>query len=252
MVFDITQIAALAVLAFVAGVDFLFGSPISVWRPLIVGPLTGLILGDPMTGLVVGGLSELSVFGLRTFTNGGVLEPATGTIAAVILAISGALQPQAAIPLAIPIGVLTLNIEVLVRSGSTVFAHWADRYAGGGRTRGIVLTGLLGSVFWGLSRAIPIAALAVSIETVNGLIASVPAYVWSYIGIAGLLLPAAGIAALLNKLWKREYLPFYLLGFVLAAYLNISLVGIALFAVALSGFKWYSQRGGESRPAEHQ
>lgn len=244
MVLDVVQIAALTVLAFVAGLDYLFDSAISVSRPLIVGPLAGLILGDPLTGLLVGGLSELSTFGLVTIGGGNVLEPATGTIAAVVLAISGALKPVAAIPLAIPIGILALNIEVLVRSGSTFFAHWADRYAAHGNTRGILLTGVLGSILWGFSRAIPIALFAIGVGTVNVLIASVPANVWSYIGVAGTLLPAVGIAALLNKLWRNEHLPFYILGFVLAAYLNISLVGIALFAAALSGLMWFTRRGG--------
>ena len=71
-----------------------------------------------------------------------------------------------------------------------------------------------------MSPAIPIVAFAVGLETVNGLIASVPASVWSYIGVADALLPSVGIAALFNKLWRNEHLPFYILGFVLA-YLGI-------------------------------
>jgi mannose/fructose/N-acetylgalactosamine-specific phosphotransferase system component IIC len=48
------------------------------------------------------------------------------------------------------------------------------------------------------------------------------------------MLPALGFALLLSQINVKKYWPYLLIGFVLFAYLNMSLIGIALIALAVS------------------
>lgn len=48
------------------------------------------------------------------------------------------------------------------------------------------------------------------------------------------MLPALGFALLLSQINVKRFWPYLLIGFVLFAYLNMPLIGIALMALALS------------------
>jgi len=50
---------------------------------------------------------------------------------------------------------------------------------------------------------------------------------------AGHVLPALGFALLLSMLPVRRYWPFLLIGFIMFAYLNMPIIGIAILAVAI-------------------
>jgi len=46
--------------------------------------------------------------------------------------------------------------------------------------------------------------------------------------IATGLLPAVGFAMLITMIWSRKVAPFFFLGYVLFAYLNMDMLGIAI------------------------
>lgn len=241
------QVAALTIYAFLCGLDYIWVTATGIWRPVIAGTVTGLILGDPLTGLIIGSLLEFTFAGLFTIGGGTVPEAATGAIAATTLAIALGLRPEAAVPIAIPVAALTMNIEILVRSGDAFFVHLADRYAEEGRFDALALANIIGAVPWALSRAIPIAVFAglvgLSAETLRAMVASVPSWFWTAMSVAGGLMPALGMAILMRMMLKRETIPFFILGFALAAYLNLSLLAIALIGAALlAGIYFYSRR----------
>ncbi|MEM1516758.1 MAG: PTS sugar transporter subunit IIC, partial [Thermofilum sp.] len=140
------EVGLLGLLAFIFGLDYIWVTPLGIWRPVVAGTITGIILGDPITGLVVGSLLEFVFAGLFTIGGGTVPEAASGTIAATVLAITMGLRPEAAVPLAIPIAVLTMNIEIMVRSFDAVFTHWADREIERGNFGAIPMINILGAV----------------------------------------------------------------------------------------------------------
>jgi len=236
------EVGILGLLAFIFGLDYIWVTPLGIWRPVVAGTLTGLILGDPITGLLVGSLLEFVFAGLFTIGGGTVPEAATGTIASVVVAIATGLKPEAAVPLAIPVAVLTMNLEIVVRSFDAVFTHWADREIERGNFGAIPIINILGAIPWGLSRAIPIwgfvGALAINPQGVKAFIDSLqvvqigPLTVrfWDAMGVAGAVLPALGAAIMMKMMLSRRTVAFYILGFALAAYLKLSLLAIALIA----------------------
>ena len=59
----LTDALLIGLLAGIAGID-LFDGLTHIHRPLVIGPLVGLILGDVYTGLLVGGTLELVWMGM--------------------------------------------------------------------------------------------------------------------------------------------------------------------------------------------
>ncbi len=75
-----------------------------VSRPLVAGALTGWILGDPATGLVVG--MFLEVYLLVSIPSGGSRHPEAATATVVAVAAAAATDTAGAIPLGVAVGLV--------------------------------------------------------------------------------------------------------------------------------------------------
>ena len=77
----------------------------SLYRPIIIGPIVGAIMGDLQIGLIVGGSYELMMIGAMPV--GGAQPPnaVIGGIMATVFAIQSGLDVSAALPLAIPMSI---------------------------------------------------------------------------------------------------------------------------------------------------
>lgn len=60
--------------------------------------------------------------------------------------------------------------------------------------------------------------------------------------VAGGMMPAVGFAMLLKTMWETSYVPFFIFGFVMAAYLGLDTLAVAGLAVAIALYEFYSQR----------
>ena len=64
---------------------------------------------------------------------------------------------------------------------------------------------------------------------------AIPGWLTTGIGIAAGILPALGFAQLINMIMNKKVAVFFLLGFLLSAYMGISTVGIVCFSVVIVG-----------------
>lgn len=94
---------------------------------------------------------------------------------------------------------------------------------------------LLGLLPWALSRAVPV-ALGLSLGTtfVQSVVNNMPAWLMGGLKTAGAIVPALGVAILLKYLSIKKYVAYLLIGFALAAYLSIPMLGIAFIGLALA------------------
>ena len=253
------QALAITIFAFICGLDYIWVTPTGIWRPTIAGTITGIIVGQPILGLIAGSLIEFTFLGLFTIGGGTVPEAASGTIVAVLLgAIIGvAATPEEAaalVPIAWPVAALTMNIEILVRAGDAFFTHWADAEIAKGKFDRIGLINIIGAIPWALSRAIPVgifAFLGATPEVAEAIRKAIlnPTIqpFWNAMAVAGWWMPALGVALLLRMFYRTEYLPFFLWGFALVAYFNLSLIAVAVFSTILVGAiyiaRWVIQIG---------
>lgn len=70
-------------------------------------------------------------------------------------------------------------------------------------------------------------------EAVGSMINAIPAYVTDGMAAAAGLLPALGFAMLMRMTVNRQNVPYYFLGFALAAYMSVPVLGVAILGVIL-------------------
>jgi PTS system mannose-specific IIC component len=218
-----------------AQIEFLGLRIFQLGRPLMSATIAGLIVGDVPMGLAVGATLELLALGVYNYGGAPIPDYTTGAILGVAFGHLGGLTPTSAVGLAVPIAVLAGQIDILTRVGNAFLIHRADHAAEKGDYKAIEKWHLLGMIPWGLSRFIPIFfGLYFGSTFVENIVAYIPEWLTNGLKTAGGILPALGIGMLLVYLPIKKFWPFLIVGFVLAAYLNLSLIGVSLFAAALA------------------
>ncbi len=243
MEISVVQVALLVVYAFLAINDSIH-SDFGLNRPLIAGCFAGVVMGDMAFGLAVGATLQLMILGVATFGGSSIPDFMSAAIVGTALGIVSGQGVEFGIGLAVPAGMLLVQIDVLARFANTFLQHRADEYVKQGDTGKIELMNVLGVFTWGLSRAIPVAlCLVFGSQLVSTFVENFPTWLTSGLKVSGGLLPAVGIAILLRYLPTKDYLPYLIIGFVLAAYLKVPMLGVALagFALALLFYKQHQQ-----------
>lgn len=229
------QIILLAVIAGIAGIDKRVFGALSFDRPIVLGPLVGLVLGDLKAGLVLGGTLEMIWMGVMRI--GGAVPPniVIGGILGTAFAITSGTGIESALLVAVPASLIGSAFEVFVKTINSFFIHRADAYAEQGNARGIAMMLHLGNVLFFLITSIPVfLALQFGGEAVQSLLTSIPEALTTSLKTVGHILPALGFGILLNSLGTTKLLPFFFIGFVLASFLGISIIGAAILGVAVA------------------
>ena len=225
--------AALSVFICFAG-NYLTGQSM-MERPLVVGLVTGILMGDMKTGILMGAALE-AVF-LGNVNIGGVIaaEPVTATTLATTFAIISHVETKAAITLAIPIGMLAAFVVMFLKNDlMNVFAPALDDAARENNQKKIVALHYgTWALYYLIISAISFLGVLLGSGPVNALVENIPAKLMNGLSAAGGLLPAVGFAMLMKLLWDNKLAVFYLLGFILTAYLKLPAVAVAVVGVVI-------------------
>jgi len=228
------QIILLSLLAFFCIYDSLSNQFIGT-HPVLVGTVAGLIMGDVTMGLAVGATLQLMVLGVGTFGGASVPDFMTGAIIGTAFAVISDRGVEFGIALAVPVGLLMVQLDILARLTNTFFSKRVEAAIERMDFKGIERNVVMGILPWGLSRAIPVfLMLFFGQRLVNVIVDNMPDWLMGGLSVAGGLLPAVGIAILLRYLPVKKYLSYLIIGFVGAAYLNIPMLGVALVGLALA------------------
>lgn len=198
------EVGALALLGGLLALDRVAVGQFGVSQPVVTGPLVGWLLGDPGTGLLVGGLLQLLYAGALPV---GASIPPDETTAALV-GTAGALVgaraagdgvPETAI---VPVGLLAglaageagRALDTWVRRANVWFAHRADAAAARGDDRAVERLALGGLLLWTAVGALSAAVFAPAAALVVGL--AVGAVSASGETVLGVLLLAVAVIAL--------------------------------------------------------
>ena len=212
------------------------------YSPLFAATVTGLLMGDVTMGLSIGASMQLMTLGVATYGGATVPDFLSGSIMGTAFAIMSGQGAEYGVALAVPIGLLLTQLDVFGRMANVVFQHRAERCAEKGDDKGVELSNILGILPWTLTRMIPVfVGLFFGEAVVTAINEYIPAWLMSGLKYAGGLLPAMGIALLMRYLPMKKFFPYYIIGFVLMAFLpanftilGVSLVGLALAAIHMS------------------
>ena len=220
------QAFLLGCVAFIGKCDLATGTNM-IQRPIVLGPLVGLILGDLQTGIVVGATLELAFLGQVSV--GAYIPPnvIVGGVLGTAFAIKTGRGSEIAFTMAFPIALLAQAIDNVIFSIVRPFmGRLADKYAEQGNARAIsvihMVTGFITCTVLFLITFFGYALGSSQVETIVNAIPKV---------ITCGLLPGIGFAMLARMIMNKEVVPFFFLGFVLSAYFKVPVVGIAIIGL---------------------
>lgn len=222
------------------------------FRPIVLCPLVGLVLGDLQTGLAIGASLELLFMG--SISIGAYVPPneTVGGVLACAFAISLGESTEAAIALAMPIAVLTLSLKNIMRVIDPFFVDMADKFAAQGNVKGIyaihfLLGNALGCVLYFILCS---TAFYLGVDAVKGLLDMIPQFAIDGFGIAANILPAMGFAMLGRLVLTKQVMPYFFLGFLITSYAGIPVLGVAILAIIIAIEKFdLLKMGGAAEPA---
>lgn len=204
-------------------------------RPIIIGPLVGCIMGDPVTGLIIGGELELVWMGLVGIGTSTPPDVVVGSALATALAIRTGATYETTLALAIPISLLAQVGAIGVCIANTAFAHRADACAAKGDYRGVEISNWMGSALYFVFKfSMIFIGFLIGADLITAIVENIPEVIQSGLGQSGNLLPALGVAMLIQMTWDRKFGAFLFAGFALAAFLNVSTIGAAVFGVVIA------------------
>ncbi|RVU97204.1 PTS mannose transporter subunit IICD [Coriobacteriales bacterium OH1046] len=204
--------------------------------PLTTGTLVGLFMGDPMTGMLAG--ANIQLIYLGWISAGGTMPSNTivaGIFGTAMVILSGA-DPALASTFAIPFSMLGLLLNQVYMTVNAVWVHQADRLLDRGNIRGVRIMNFLPSFCMAaLLYGVPSFLLVMSgSDWAQSLIAAVPDKVISALQVVGGIMPALGIAMLLNYLGKPKLIPWFFGGFFLVAYSGLDLTAVSIFSAIIA------------------
>lgn len=164
-------------------------------RPLVVGLVAGLLMGDVKTGVIIGASLEAIFMGAVNIGGAISAEPVT----------------------------------------ATALAATFDKMAAEGNEKGLALQHF---VLWFVKYAafglIAFLGVYLGAEPVAAIVNQIPANVMNGLNAVGALLPAVGMALLLQMLWSTELSIYFFLGFTLYQYLGLPMIAIAVLGVIIA------------------
>lgn len=204
--------------------------------PLWSGFLVALAMGEPIKGMMAAAYINLGYLGW--ITAGGTMPGnlmVAGVFGTALTLLSGA-DPKMAITFAVPfsmLGILTWQAYMTINS---LWVHIADRYAEEGNIKGVMLmnwvpSGILSFILNGIPAFLMVYYGG---DFMKNFLASIPKTLIDGFNVVGALMPALGIAMLLDYLGKKNLLPYYLIGFFAATYLKLDIMAITVFGALIA------------------
>lgn len=232
---EFTKVILITLIAFFAYMHSYVGSTMHN-RPIVVAPLIGLVLGDVYTGIVIGSTLELVFMGAFPVGASNPPDFVSGSIIATAFVILTGQDVSAAVVLAVPIATLVLLIDnFLMTVVLTWGAHIADRYAEEGNIEGVeriqILFGIGNKLILALIVGI---GFSLGVPAIEKILSFIPEYVIHGMDVAAGIIPAIGFAMLARMMLNKKTVAFLILGFIMVAYLKISVTGIALFGLVIA------------------
>ena len=208
---NVALLSALSYFICYAG-NWMFGQSMSD-RPIFIGAVTGLLLGDLQQGLIIGATLEAVFMGSVNIGGQISADHSAATVFAVAFATNATLDPEAALTIAVPIGILMGFVTMFVNNiFLTVFTTLMDKWALEGNERGLLI--YLNFGVW-LAKNLFFAAIVffgvyVGYNAVEAFVDSIPDVVMTGLTVCG-----------------------QLLGFVMFIYMKLPIIAIAVIGIVI-------------------
>ncbi|OER96005.1 PTS mannose/fructose/sorbose transporter subunit IIC [Listeria monocytogenes] len=234
---SVISIILVVLIAFLAGIEGILDE-FQFHQPLIACTLIGLVTGNLTACIILGGTLQMIALGWANIGAAVAPDAALASVASAIILVLGG-QGIAGIPsaiaIAIPLAVAGLFLTMIVRTLAVPIVHLMDRAAEKGNIRSVEWLHISAICMQGVRIAIPAAALLfIPADSVQSFLEAMPAWLTDGMAIGGGMVVAVGYALVINMMATKEVWPFFVIGFVVAAISQLTLIAIGALGVALA------------------
>ncbi|MDY2778069.1 MAG: PTS sugar transporter subunit IIC [Collinsella sp.] len=219
-------------------------------RPIVLGALTGLALGDLSTGCMVGATLELVYLGAQAIGASNPPDMTSGSVIGTAYVIAAGADVAEAVAIAVPVSLLmSIYWNFLMAVVGPIMSARADKRALACDRRGVDAMHLLFVLIQVVTcSALCAAGFFVGAQAIQGIVNSIPSFITDGLNYAMGLIPAIGFAMLTRMIINKKLACFLFLGFLLVAYGGMNIVGVTACAAVLAAILvFYTSQGG--RPA---
>jgi len=221
----------------------------TIGKPLVLGFLVGLILGDPVKGTIVGATIQLIYLGVMSTGGSYPADPALAGIIGTAAAIQGGLSAEEAVAVAVPIGLAGTVLFQLRMLSAVPFTHMADNAAAEGNTKKVFLANIVyPQIALAAIYVIPCTlACMYGVNAISNVInALAGTRVLAVLSTIGGMLSVIGIAMNMKAIYKGDARAFFYVGFLLSVYFNLNMLAISILALLFAII--YTQVKGDAKP----
>ena len=230
----------------------LAGSLLGIYsnRSLVLSFGIGLILGDVPKALTVGAIGELAFMGFGV-SPGGTIPPSPlgpGIFGALLAITNPNIDGQTAFSLSIPFAIAIQFAITAINTLMSFSPALAKKAIVEDNDKKFTLYANLSFLLQLLIGAIIGFVAAISTSSINQVVNMIPEFITNGLSMAGAMIPAVGFAMILSNMIRKENVAFVLLGYILAAYLEMPLMGVAAFATFFAIYEY--QRKSDKKALE--
>ncbi|MEJ8735637.1 PTS mannose/fructose/sorbose/N-acetylgalactosamine transporter subunit IIC [Mediterraneibacter sp. ICN-202921] len=237
MLISALSVAAVVWFGYTGGYTFPL---IMVGRPIIVGPLVGVLLGDFQTGCILGAQLEVMYLGITNVGGTAGTDACTSSAIAVAMAILSGLSNEEAIALAIPIGAIGQIFRGFEPVIGDLLQPIPDKFLEkDNQFMYSVSAFLCHAIMLMPGTIITFIAVMFGGSFVNSVLDSMPQFILDGITAVGSMLPAIGLGMMLSLLWNNKFAIFFILGFFVTKYTGINVLFLSILAVVLATLDYY-------------
>lgn len=214
------------------------------FRPVVIGPIIGFVLGNLEISLQVGCMIELMFLGQVFVGTALPPEETFSTILAVSFAcLTGSIEIAlaTALPLAVlgQMGMYFRNMVLCVWTGHNLEDAVKKHDLKGITLNCLILPNLFNLVLF----ALPVfLAVYFGAELIQNIISVIPQSIITGLAVGGNMIGAVGLSLLMKSVNFSKMWYFFLVGFFFASYLHIGNIGMTLLAIICVAFAYYSDK----------
>lgn len=239
---SIITIILIMIVAFLAGIEGILDE----WefhQPLVACTLIGLVSGHLREGIILGGSLQLIALGWANIGAAVAPDAALASVASAIIMVlaleNGSVDPSTAITtsiaVAIPLSVAGLFLTMLCRTFAIPIVHAMDAAAEKGNFRAIEAWQIIAICMQGIRIVIPALALCIiPPEAVTAALNRMPEWLSGGMSVGGGMVAAVGYAMVINMMASKEVWPFFILGFVISALNELTLIGLGAIGLCFA------------------
>lgn len=204
--------------------------------PLVAGFIMGIYLGDMSYGLTFGATVSLVFIGVSVIGNAVPSDVCLAGYLGVTISMLSGTDPSVGVTVSATLGALGAVANPLIMTLNSFWVHRASKYVEKGDTKGVARIDVLGPViFCFFLYFIPsFVIIYYGAPVLDSMLNAIPGWILTGIQVAGKLLPALGLAMLMNLLYKKSLIPFWIFGFVMSAYLGFGIIPVAITGVGFA------------------